>query len=401
MARRIKQAPTLKRHKRSGNGYARFSGRQYWFGPFDDPETHARFAVFKARWETNGRQVPDQGAAAAGLTVADLSALYLEHAETYYRRGDGTQTQEVGIIACTIKPLLALFREQPVGEFSLRCLKLLRERMIDDGLCRKTVNDRVTRVVRIFGWGAEEELVPPEVYGALRALRPLKAGRSRAPESEPVQPVVWEDVEPVLQRVSRQVGAMIQLQWLTGARPGEIVQMRPMDIDRRDGVWEYRPARHKTAHFGKQRVIPLGPKAQGVLEPFLLRVPRPAPARPLFSPSDAEAERRARAREARATPVWPSHERARVRSRRVDPKRRPGEAYTVASYRRAILRGCESAGVRNWTPNQLRHAAATRIRREFGLEAARAVLGHASAATTEIYAEVDQLKASEVAARLG
>ena len=57
MARRIKSAPTLKRHKRSGNGYARFNGRQFWFGPFDDPESHSRFAAFKARWEVNGREL--------------------------------------------------------------------------------------------------------------------------------------------------------------------------------------------------------------------------------------------------------------------------------------------------------------------------------------------------------
>ena len=33
----------------------------------------------------------------------------------------------------------------------------------------------------------------------------------------------------------------------------------------------------------------------------------------------------------------------------------------------------------HWHPNQLRHNAATRLRREFGLDMARAVLGHSSA----------------------
>ena len=59
------------------------------------------------------------------------------------------------------------------------------------------------------------------------------------------------------------------------------------------------------------------------------------------------------------------------------------------------------AGVDPWTPNQLRHAAATRIRRELGLDAARVVLGHSSAAMTEIYAELDKEKALKVMGKLG
>jgi hypothetical protein len=51
----------------------------------------------------------------------------------------------------------------------------------------------------------------------------------------------------------------------------------------------------------------------------------------------------------------------------------------------------------HWHPHQLRHAAATRLRKEHGLEAARVVLGHAGAAVTELYAEIDHDKARRVA----
>lgn len=53
--------------------------------------------------------------------------------------------------------------------------------------------------------------------------------------------------------------------------------------------------------------------------------------------------------------------------------------------------------VPHWHPHQLRHAAATRLRKEHGLEAARVVLGHAGAAVTELYAEIDHEKARRVA----
>ena len=43
----------------------------------------------------------------------------------------------------------------------------------------------------------------------------------------------------------------------------------------------------------------------------------------------------------------------------------------------------------HFSPNQLRHAAATIVRQQYGLEAAQIVLGHAKRSTTEIYAEPD------------
>ena len=54
-----------------------------------------------------------------------------------------------------------------------------------------------------------------------------------------------------------------------------------------------------------------------------------------------------------------------------------------------------------WSPNRLRHSAATAIRRQFGLEAAQVTLGHASADVTQVYAEGDSEKAAEVMRLIG
>jgi integrase len=62
------------------------------------------------------------------------------------------------------------------------------------------------------------------------------------------------------------------------------------------------------------------------------------------------------------------------------------------------------AWVRNhrWQPHQLRHTAATEIRREFGLEAAQIALGHSSALVTEaVYAERDMAKVEQVMMKIG
>ena len=59
------------------------------------------------------------------------------------------------------------------------------------------------------------------------------------------------------------------------------------------------------------------------------------------------------------------------------------------------------AGVPTWTPNQLRHAAATEIRKRYGLQAAQTVLGHADMNVTEWYAEKDFDQARKVMAEFG
>ena len=54
-----------------------------------------------------------------------------------------------------------------------------------------------------------------------------------------------------------------------------------------------------------------------------------------------------------------------------------------------------------WSPNRLRHTAATAIRKRFGLEAAQVVLGHSKADITQVYAERDIDLARRVIAQVG
>ena len=188
---------------------------------------------------------------------------------------------------------------------------------------------------------------------------------------------------------------MIELQRLTGMRGGEAVIMRGVDIDMTGSVWTYEPAKHKTQNHGFARVIELGPRAQKVLAPFLNRDIES----PLFSPKQATAERYVAA----ATHRRPEQE---PNARRSD--RTIGDSYTVASYRRGIQYACDRADraarkaqdlpddadriMPRWHPHQLRHSAAFRFRKEYGIEVARIMLGHRSTVVTEIYAEAIERK---------
>ena len=90
----------------------------------------------------------------------------------------------------------------------------------------------------------------------------------------------------------------------------------------------------------------------------------------------------------------------RCRAKRA-PKRKPRERYTPQSYARAITRACEKNRIPHWHPHQLRHSAGTRLRKEFGVEIARCVLGEKSQKMAEVYAELDRTKAADAMAKIG
>ncbi len=164
-------------------------------------------------------------------------------------------------------------------------------------------------------------------------------------------------------------------------------------MDRGNEVWTYRPHSHKTEHHEHHRIIFIGPKAQAILRPYLLR---PAESY-CFVPQESMKQFRADQRARRRTKVQPSQQNRKKST----SKRSPGERYMRSSYYRAILRACERAGVPKWHPNQLRHSAGTEIRREFGLEAAQVALGHARADVTQVYAERNLELAYQVMRKIG
>jgi integrase len=317
---------------------------------------------------------------------------YAQFVDGYYLK-EGRPTIEPTNIRIVLRLVRKLYGRTPANAFGPLALKAVREEMIRAENCRSEINRRVGRIVRMFKWGVSEELIPASVYEALRTVSGLRKGRSAAREKPPVRPVSQEMVMAVKPFVSRQVWAMIELQRLTGMRPGEVVIMRTSDLERSGDVWAYTPERHKTEHHDKRREVLLGPRACAILLPWL----KDDPDAYLFSPADATAERKAEMRLRRKTRVQPS-QRDRGKFR---PKKIPGVRYTVASYRKAIQSACQKAGVPKWHPNQLRHTAATEIRKRFGIEATRIILGHEDVRTAQIYAEEDRSRGVEIMRSIG
>jgi integrase len=409
MPRLVHRKPRYRKHKATGLAVVTISGGDRYLGKHGSAESKAAYRQLIAEAEascSNG----SAGSICDDLTIVELLAGYLRFAERYFLK-DGKVTSEVSCIRSACRPLKKLYARLPARDFGPLRLKAVREEMIKLNWARRVVNNQTARIKRMFKWAAENELLSPGVHDGLSKVSGLRRGRSNARETRPVEAVSEGHVQKILPQVSPQVAAMAQLQLLTGMRSGEVTSMRVMDIDVSNEVWEYRPHSHKTEHHDIERVIPLGPRAQEIIAPFLNREVSSY----LFSPKEAEVVRLAKRHAKRKTPLScgnrPGTSRKRWRGRP------PRERFDPASYARAITRGCDAAfpppdgltkeeleawqKAHRFHPHQLRHTTATRIRRHYGLEAAKCILGHTNIETTQIYAEMNQVQAVKIMAEVG
>ncbi len=394
---RPRRQPSYRLHKARGCAVVTINGRNQYLGKYDSPESHEKYARLIAQWQANGGDL--QGSADpqvnGRLTVAGLILKYMEHAQQYYKKYDTKHQGEVNNLRHSLRPLNLLYGRTLSQDFSPAALEAVRQSMVESGLARNTINQRVAKIKRAFRWAASKGLVPPTVYHGLGSVEGLRRGRTAARETERVKPVPEEHVDAACQHLNRHVRAMVEVQELAGMRPQDIWNLRTGDLDRSRDVWVYEPTTHKMEHLDHVRQIAIGPKAQALLAPFL------KPDKPtafVFSPKEAAEAVLADRRDKRKTPLTPSQ---RARSRKRNPKRRPGDQYTKNSYRSAIVRACDKADVPRWHPHQLRHNCGTKVRRLYGLDGAAAVLGHKFGTVTEIYAELDIEKAIEIMREIG
>jgi integrase len=418
--------PSYRHHKPTNQAIVLVGCKMFYLGAYGSEKSRDEYNRIITEWLADSVQTglgQRRSRARSDLTIGELILAYWRHVQSYYQK-DGQPTSEVDTVRQALRPVKKLYSHTAARDFGPLALRAIQENMIGLGWARSHINRQINRVKRMFSWAVANELLPISVYQALTTVPGLRKGRTAAREAPPAGPVADEIVDRTVEYLPPTVAAMVRLQCLTGMRPQEVVGMRSIDIDMSDpSCWVYRPGRHKTEHHGRDRHIFLGPKAQEVVSVFLsLEI-----SMHLFSPKRSEALRRSENRARRKTPLWPSHETHQLRKRKAEPKRPPRDFYSVPSYRRAIARGCDLAfphpslakfpckeltpdqqaelkawrKAHRWHPHQLRHTVATRIRRQFGLEAAQVVLGHSELGTTQVYAEKNLDAAREVTKAIG
>jgi integrase len=341
------RVPKYRKHSSRDLAFVEWQGKRLYLpGSHNSAESRDAYRAFLARIMAKAPQdfaLPD----AHGLTVASLLLAFLDHAAERY--GDGTRG-EYANCKHALKPLMRSRHGATVATaFGPKALKQWRDSLAAKNK-RAYVNQQLSKIKRAFKWAASEELIHITVYQALATVPGLRAGESDAAESKRREGVPWSTVEATIAELSPLVADMVRVQWFTSVRSGSLCRAKPEQFDRSGELWLWRP-RHKTEHLGRELIIPVGPRCQAVLLPYM---DRPSDAY-LFDPRTQRANRRYR------------------------------KHYATSSYYRAIERAAERAKVAHWFPHQLRHARGQEIRERFGVEGAQSLLGHDTLDATQIY----------------
>jgi integrase len=339
MPRLTRQVPSYRHHKTSGRAVVTLNGRDIYLGPYGSPESKAEYDRLIQEWLASGRgPACTPNGATPDLTINELLAAFWDHAERHYRLPDGTPSRELDNLKDALRPLRTSYGQTEARTFGPLALRAVRDAMVGEGLARTTTNSRINRIRRVFRWGVSVQLIPSSIYESLKSVDGLQRGRTEARETRPVKPVAIEAVEATLPHMPRAVAAMVRLQLLTGCRLGEVLIMRGQDLTTGEPNWEYRPASHKNAWRGQERVIPLGPKARAIVREFL----KTDLAAYLFDPRETVIEMRQERRVARTSKPTPSE----LARRATGPK--PGwfgDHYTRRAYRLAVVRACRGLGL--------------------------------------------------------
>ena len=323
-------------------------------------------------WEEHTRQIKRHET--TGATVAELCALWDAHCREYYK---GTSTATNAVL--DVRLFRELYGSAPLAELTHGDMLQLRDALVRSGVSRHTVNRRLWRVKYMLCWALDEALIPATVKAELTQVRGVKRGRSAAPERAPVRPVDDATIAATVEHMMPNTADMVRVHRLTGMRPCELCALRWSLIDTSRTPWVYRvPAEVNKndwrGELGQPRVVCIGPKARAILERHKGGGDVP------FSPVRAFGEYLEARRTARVTPFYGKAKDAPPVPRVL------GERWTTDAYTKTIRSACGKAKITPWGANRLRHTFGTDVRRAFGLEAARAVLGHTGGGCiTDVY----------------
>jgi len=317
------------------------------------------------------------------VTLKAIVEDYLAHCRDYHG-----PTSEMDNIQRSLLRLVKLHGGIGINRLSPKRVKELIERMIEDGCSRSAINRTISHIKGFAKWAVSEELCPPSVHQALSTISGLRAGKTAARETEKGYVPTEAEIFQIAQHMPGSLGDALRIQFFTGARPGELLGIKPQDVDTDGSVWRIQVMEHKTACRGHSRTLYAGPEAQRILKPYLLREHD----LPCFRPQDAVD-----ARSERST----VHRRENQAPNPRKTSRTLNAAYDVNSYRRALERACRGAGVERFSPHKVRHCAGARFRREYGLDVCQRLLGHRHAAVSEIYAQADERTAMQAMSELG
>ncbi len=286
-------------------------------------------------------------------TVAALAERYLEEYSGPHKRPKSHALDRWQLETYVVPQ----WGERPVDEITKQDVRDLLQALADGSLAARgkptTTAPRNLRALlsKMFDWAADQGLVTGNpatgVKLPVRVREHLKkGGRDRVLADEEIR-TLWGALDELETTAPRQEEAPVsasafRMILLTAQRPGEVMAMRWADIE--DGSWWVIPA--EVAKNGEANRVPLSPQVREILDRL----------RPVTGASGWVFE---------------------------SPYKKGHHLTTLKTANYAIV---ERAGMRPWTPHDLRRTAASKMR-ALGVErrTVQAILNHKDSDVTAVY----------------
>ncbi|MBL4771878.1 MAG: hypothetical protein JKY61_12240 [Planctomycetes bacterium] len=193
--------------------YVTLNGKRKYLGVCSEGEALERYNLEVGQWMSHGRKPLSPPPTDASFLIEDLVADYTEYLGKRYA---GSEIPDE--IKQSMRALLRHWAQLSVADFTQHTLVRVRDELVAADLCRGSVNGRINRIRAMFRWAAKQEIVPLALHHILQTVDKLRLHENGVRESDPIRAIGREAVDAILPHVSRQVAAMIEMQWETGLR---------------------------------------------------------------------------------------------------------------------------------------------------------------------------------------
>lgn len=157
MPKLISQPPKYRRHSSRDLAFVVLAGRRVYLL---EVTVRRKAGPNTTASAVNGRptDVPSAAPVDSELTIIELLARFWQHAASYYVK-NGRPTDELHCLKQALRPVCDLYGTTLAREFGPVKLNLCRQQLIQQGLARRTINQAVNRIKRVFRWAASQELL--------------------------------------------------------------------------------------------------------------------------------------------------------------------------------------------------------------------------------------------------
>lgn len=381
MRRRKNDVPEYLHFKPRNLGYSTFKGKKKYFpGPYQSTESISAYHTWLKEVFLS---VVADSAERKISTIGDLALMYLKWAKGFYPAESSNTFMQ---IKDAVVPFSLAYIDDDAESFDALMLEAYRDKLAatpkknhpDETLARTTVNAYIRRIKRMFRWGAKHRHISRESLTLIQEASPIPPGRQGVRETQGRSAISYDELTPVVDAAAPMIADMLMFLWHTCCRPSAMFRATPRQFYRdQDGTVIWKP-RHKLMWKEKKLFVPLGPKAEAIL---LKYIDRPQDSR-LFQPLELSTSR------STAT---------RFSLQFFDLQIKKAQKSANAEKSKNLNRSLEEHEKFSWTMYQIRHGRVTMEVSLESLTSAKAVAGHASIKTTQVYSHADMDIAKRIA----